>query len=401
MVGPWWIMGPVRARPTRSWLLGAALLLLVAIDLPVARACLPPGPFGDHATFLAQVVAAEVDWLAWHGPHRVVGSRVLAAAELPLGGATWLAPLVSSLSLAGLALFAGGRARWAALLAALLLLRLPTVAALSLSTNVQFPVALFLGATGAWCLVAPARPGRTLLGLGLVGLAPLWSAEGVLAVPIAALVVLWRHRDVHRAGALLALAVAGVGVWMLGLPVGQGVGLAGSGEALLIHAGSPWVSSAASGRGLGVAALLITSTVALGFGPRAPERHGGALILGLFGIGTLCLLALGRRNPDLEAFRYTLAPSVLMLGATLALGFRLPRLQPVLLLVVSVGVLLEAGLRQSAHVESCTVVGVESRAFWSGASDDASRLLPQAPAEARALRDNLHHHGLYILEPPP
>jgi len=394
-------MGHVPARPNRPWLLAAALVLLVALDLPVARACLPPGPFGDHATFLAQVVAEEVDWLAWHGPHRVVGSRVLAAAELPLGGAAWLAPLASLLSLVGIALFAGGRAGWATLFAGLLLLRLPTVAALSLSTNVQFPVALLLGATGAWCLVAPARPGRTLLGLALVGLAPLWSAEGVLAVPIAALVVLWRHRDVRRTGALLALAVAGVGVWTLGLPAGQGVGLAGSGEALVIHAGSPWVSSAASGRGLAVAALLVASTVALGLGTRVPERHGGALILGLFGLGTLCLLALGRRSPDLEAFRYTLAPSVLLLGATVGLGARLPRLRSGLVLVVAAGVLLEAGLRQSAHVEACTVVGVESRAFWSGDSDDASRVLPQAPSEAHALRDTLHHHGLYTLEPTP
>ncbi len=390
----------------------AALAVQLLLWAWTGWSCVPPGPYGDHATFLLDALDPERGLLARHADHRLVGTRLLAELEVATSaGAPWLAPVVGVLALLGsLLTFGSGwrrdqRALAGIVLVGLVLSRVPTAAMLALATNVQYPLALALGLGSASLLLREDWSARGLLGL-LLGLAAgLCSTEGLLALPLCAglLASSGRWHEASAAGVVGAVGILG---WFLGWqPAVPLFGAAAEAPVLAMVQrtgrllGTPWTEGE-PGLRLWLASAAGLVAVGLLLGSRGSRETTRARFLGLYGLGTVVAVAIGRSGETFDdgGWRLLLAPSALFAGAVLVGIARWPRRGPLLVGLVMLCVLGEGLLRAPAHVASCLAVEAPIRAWWSGDTDASELVMPVHRERARFIRVHVHEAGLYLPE---
>lgn len=384
---PRWLRVPVDA-----WSL-AALLAIGALwgAVGVGEACRPNAPLFDHAVLMADMLHAPPHWWAAHNEHRPVMPRLVFWAEAALTGGDTRLPVavgIFAVVLAMVLVARPGRRRRSlvtTIVALAVVLRPPTMWALSWPTNLQYPLAL-LGAAIAFS--TPTRPLRVLAGTTI---AVLSSAEGLWVAPIVAAFAAWERR---RGWALVWLLVGGAAVVVCTRQGNTGLQFPETRDQLW-HAArfvSDLVSFPWSFRFAGV--MLLPVVVAAWRGRR--RRGGAGSFLAMYGAGFSTMVALGRWWLPEVYHRYVLGIGIVVAGMLIAHTARWGRRAGRLVLWVAVLMALESYTLAPAISNRCQEQAPPGTAFWAGQTDDGAEAHPGfPPAIARELRAHLWSFGLY------
>jgi len=392
----------VSGRPSPAIIAdGVAVALAVGVLAAAAgvlEACRPNAPLFDHAVLLADMLHAPPHLFRGHNEHMPVVPRLVFWLEAVVTDGAPLLPVavgVGALAVGAGVVCQAWKTRARAVLAVVFLAAVlrPSLAwSVSWPTNIQYPLA-FLGAA-----IAFSWPGRAVAVVVGGTLAALSSAEGLLVLPLAA-VLQEGERARLRGLSYLALGV-GLGAW---------TSMGGSSGLVLPDGTDDWARLVAfAGRlvaypwslrlWLGLVGPVLVGVAWLA---RRSGVDRGLLAMAVYGAAFAGLVVVGRWWLPSVHHRYALGATVAvvaLVGAVLVASTdRSEGLGARGATVALAAVLALEAMGLGAPIAAdCRATEPPGEAFWRGETDDGADAHPGFPAAiAVELRSHLWRAGLY------
>ena len=398
---------PVSRLVAADAVVAALCAVVVGVGLQVVSACRPAVPLFDHAVLLADMLHAPPHLLVGHNEHLPVMPRLVFWIEaLTSSGETRIPVTIGILSLVVAVLVAcrahRSRLRLTAAAVVLAAVLRPSLAwSVSWATNIQYPLALVGASIGLWATAA-RRYGLLAVGATVAALS---SAEGLLVLPVAAVLLARGGERRASVGAVLGavvLVVLATTSGRSGLQVPQSLDdvrkFGGFAAELWAYPWSLrlWVVAVGPVVGASLVALRRSSC-------RDVVLSGWVL----YGLGFAALVVVGRWWLGSVHHRYTLGASVAVAGVVAAGAVALGEVGPVrapgaglrargLLGALALTMAIEAVWLGGPIRRACLAEPPAGTAFWEGQSDDGSAAHPGFPEPiVQELRAHLWRAGLY------